>query len=108
MLALLTIIDNPCQDIPLTAVLYSPIGGLTAEQLAELKSSSQGKPFWQVCQEADELQPFFSMLKRFRKKAVYTPMQELLWELLDETGYLSYVSAMPAGKQRKANLEMLL
>ena len=35
-------------------------------------------------------------------------MQELLWELLDETGYLSYVSAMPAGKQRKANLEMLL
>ncbi len=108
VLALLKIIDNPCQDIPLTAVLYSPIGGLTAQQLAELKSRSLEKPFYQICRESEELKEFFSMLDCFRKKAAYTPMQELLWELLDETGYLTYVSAMPAGKQRKANLEMLL
>lgn len=108
VLALLKIIDNPCQDIPLTAVLYSPIGGLSAQQLAELKSQSKEKPFYQICQEAEELQGFYEMLNRFRKKAVYTPIQELLWELLDETGYLAYVSAMPAGKQRRANLEMLL
>ena len=35
------------------------------------------------------------------------PMHELLWKIYEETGYFDYVCAMPAGSQRKANLEML-
>lgn len=108
VLALLKVIDNPCQDIPLTAVLYSPIGKKTPQQLAELKSRGEGKAFYQICMEAKELCPFFAMLERFREKAVYTPMQELLWEILDDTGYLDYVTAMPGGRQRRANLNMLV
>ena len=34
-------------------------------------------------------------------------MHELLWKIYEETGYFDYVCAMPAGSQRKANLEML-
>ena len=108
VLALLKVIDNPCQDIPLTSVLYSPIGKKMPQQLAELKGRGEGKAFYQVCMEAEELRPFFAMLEQFRKKAVYTPMQELLWEILDETGYLDYVTAMPGGRQRRANLDMLV
>lgn len=33
----LRILDNPKQDIPFAAVLHSPIGGFTAQELAELK-----------------------------------------------------------------------
>ena len=108
VLALLKVIDNPCQDIPLASVLYSPIGKKSPQQLAELKGRGEGKAFYQVCMEAEELRPFFAMLEKFRKRAVYTPMQELLWELLDETGYLDYVTAMPGGRQRRANLDMLV
>lgn len=108
VMALLKVIDNPCQDIPLTAVLYSPIGQVSAVQLAELKSKSAEKPFYQVCMESSELESFFTMLGNFRKKAAYTPIQDLLWEILKETGYLTYVTAMPGGRQRRANLEMLL
>ena len=108
VLALLKVIDNPCQDIPLTAVLYSPIGRLGASQLADLKSRAENKPFYQVCMESSELHDFFAMIRRFRKQAVYMPIQEFLWEILEETGYLAYVTAMPGGAQRRANLEMLL
>lgn len=108
VLAFLKVIDNPCQDIPLAAVLCSPIGGLSPEDLAELKSSGEKKNFYQICRESEKLQGFFALLEKYRKRAVYTPIQKLLWEILDETGYLNFVSAMPAGKQRRANLEMLM
>ena len=38
----------------------------------------------------------------------YTPMHELLWKILDRTGYGDYVAAMPGGAQRRANLDMLI
>ncbi|MNB84469.1 ATP-dependent helicase/nuclease subunit A [compost metagenome] len=41
-LALLQIVDNPSQDIPLAGVLRSPVVGLTEEQLAEVRLCSNG------------------------------------------------------------------
>ena len=38
MLSLLQVIDNPRQDIPLAAVLRSPLVGLTARELAEIRA----------------------------------------------------------------------
>ncbi len=54
-----------------------------------------------------KLQKFFKVLEHFRSCVPYTPMHELLWKIYEETGYFDYVCAMPAGSQRKANLEML-
>ncbi|MEI3175558.1 MAG: hypothetical protein V8S96_03180 [Lachnospiraceae bacterium] len=39
LLNLLKILDNPMQDIPLAAVLMSPIGGFTPEELAKMKAA---------------------------------------------------------------------
>ena len=47
-------------------------------------------------------------MDRFREYAVYLPIHSLIRRFLDETGYLYTVSALPAGNQRKMNLEMLL
>lgn len=44
----------------------------------------------------------------FRKIVPYTPMHELLWKILETTGYGDYVASMPGGAQRKANLDMLI
>ena len=38
MLNMLKILDNPKQDIPFVAVLYSPIVGLTSEELAQIRA----------------------------------------------------------------------
>lgn len=44
----------------------------------------------------------------FGRKQAYTPIHLLLWEILDVTGYGAYAAALPAGRQRKANLDMLV
>ena len=43
-----------------------------------------------------------------RSRVPYTPIHELITQILDETGYGGYASAMPGGVQRRANLEMLV
>lgn len=52
VLSLLRVIDNPQQDIPLAAVLRSPIVGLQEEELARIRLYGKGKPFYYAVMEA--------------------------------------------------------
>ncbi|MDU5141452.1 MAG: helicase-exonuclease AddAB subunit AddA [Paenibacillus dendritiformis] len=52
VLSLLRVIDNPQQDIPLAAVLRSPIVGLKEEELARIRLYGRGKPFYCAVMEA--------------------------------------------------------
>lgn len=118
VLSYLQVLDNPRQDIPLAAVLHSAIGGLDEEELAWIRSESEEGSFYECCRSylesgadkaiKEKLAHFFDMLERFRTRAEYTPVHLLLWEILDETGYGAYAQALPAGSQRKANLDMLV
>lgn len=111
----LRVLDNMRQDIPLAAVLTSPIGGVTEEELAWMKSKYLDVPFWKAVTsyveestEEDAIVKCMKQIDAFRKIVPYTSIHELLWKILDETGYEDYVSAMPGGEQRKANLKMLV
>lgn len=111
----LRVLDNRKQDIPLAAVLTSPIGGVTEEELAWMKSKYPDVPFWKAVTsyveestEEDAIVKCMKQIDAFRKIVPYTSIHELLWKILDETGYEDYVSAMPGGEQRKANLKMLV
>ncbi|MBC8080280.1 MAG: UvrD-helicase domain-containing protein [Gorillibacterium sp.] len=46
VLSLLKVIDNPYQDIPLAGVLRSPIVGLTAEELAQVRVTLKAGAFY--------------------------------------------------------------
>ena len=48
MIALLQIIDNPYQDIPLVAVLRSPMVGLTEDELAEIRLADRTSEFYKA------------------------------------------------------------
>ncbi len=118
MLDYLRILDNPRQDIPFAAVLTSSFAGLSSQHLAMLKSSSEEKTFYDKSRvyltEGEDLtlrqhlQVFFQVFDRFREKVAYTSIHSLLWEIMSVTGYGNYVVALPAGEQRKANLDMLV
>lgn len=208
ILSFLSVLDNPMQDIPLAAVLHSPVGGLSDRELAELMAGYKklahkgedrglygayaaavyGVPKkseeeleqkiqselggdaqqeawetylaqreleeWQIAEaernpdsapdyfpeyekisgqentqegkreaESEAVQerefPVLSealmqkvrkleeMLDILRRRAQYLPIHELLYAIYEETGYYRYVSAMPAGAVRAANLDML-
>ena len=121
VLNMLRVIDNPMQDIPLAAVLYSPVGGFSGEDLAKIRAVSGEKTFYESIltydtmpeEETDQklrerLRGFLAKLETFRKRVPYTPVHELITELLEETGYLSYITALPAGEQKCANVQMLI
>lgn len=130
MLNYLTILDNPEQDIPYAAVLRSPIVGLTAQELAKVRCVS-GNPqsedkdarYFTLAEcvrryadgQADQtdyalrnrLDDFLKFYNAMRDSVSYTPIHELIWNILTRTGYLDYASALPGGAQRAANLRML-
>lgn len=142
VLSLLALIDNPMQDIPLAAVLKSPVAGVTDSELAQLTARyrrntkkrqdrgiyaavmsflEEGQEEEAVGQEEsagpgghpdrilrEKLQHFLSLLQRFRTESTYLPIHELIYRVYGETGYYHYVSAMPAGETRRANLDMLV
>ncbi|MBQ2922623.1 MAG: helicase-exonuclease AddAB subunit AddA [Tyzzerella sp.] len=114
----LQVLDNPRQDIPFTAVLTSMFAGITSEELAIIRSSNKEKTMYtSVCHYAqygqnelikERLVQFLSTLNHYRNCVSYTAIHVLLWRILVETGYRDYVSALPGGEQRVANLEMLV
>lgn len=114
ILSFLKILDNPYQDIPMAAVLKSAIVGLDNEELAELALTEGATSFAEAVMQQLEtvtegkLYVFAQLYKRLREKVVDTPIHLLLDMLLEESGYGDYVKALPAGTQRKANLDMLV
>ena len=46
LLSLLQVLDNPLQDLPVLAVLHSPLVGLSASELAEIRVAVPKAPFW--------------------------------------------------------------
>ena len=51
---------------------------------------------------------FLQRLQEYRRCTVYMPVRELLTKLITDFDYLNYVTALPAGGKRRANVEMLL
>ena len=54
MLSMLRLLDNPRQDIPMAAVLRSPMAGLTDEELAVLRLEDGSVPFHEAVLELAE------------------------------------------------------
>ncbi len=110
-LSILSIIDNPRQDIPLAAVLRSPVVGLTPEDLAVIRCRRQEGSFYDAVKDysrADErVGRFLETLDGWRTMARRKPLAEVLWTILHDTGYEDYVGGLPGGAQRQANLQVL-
>jgi ATP-dependent helicase/nuclease subunit A len=115
ILSLLQIIDNPLQDIPLLAVLRSPLVSFTTDELVELRLADRKAALYQALQvlaagnqgAAAKAAAFLEKLQRWRDMAFYLSTDQLLWQLYNETGYYGIVGAMPAGEQRQANIRIL-
>ncbi|MCM1188727.1 MAG: UvrD-helicase domain-containing protein [bacterium] len=50
---------------------------------------------------------FLVRIREYRRCTVYMPVRELLTRLVTDFDYLNYVTALPAGEKRRANVEML-
>lgn len=123
VLALLSLLDNPRQDIPLAALLRSPLlrAPLTDDDLAHLRGAAGPKsaaiPFCVAVEQyarhgpdplrARRLADVLDRLAEWRRQARRRPLADVLWRIYDETGYLAFASGLRDGSQRRANLVRL-
>lgn len=122
-ISLLEVIDNIYLDIPLVAVLRSPIVAVTAEELAmirnlvvqEKRSSYSFYEYLEFYLESGEdenlkkkLSRFLDVLDELREEKTYLAIEDLIWSSFEKTGYYQYVKGMPNGARRQANLDMLM
>ena len=117
MKALLSIIDNPLQDIPLLAVLKMPCFGMNDEELARIRLVKSGRnvPFYEAFEElcaqegllADKARGVLSQLESWRFLAETMRLSDFIWQVMQSSGYYAAVGALPKGALRQANLRML-
>lgn len=112
-ISLLKIIDNPKSDIDLLAVMMSPMFGFTSEEIAEIKSGFKKSSFYSAVVFASQngngkCAELFEFLSDFRLKAMVMPCDELAYECLEATDFLSVCSGLPGGQRKRANLNTLL
>lgn len=105
-LGLLRVIDNPRQDVPLIAVLRSPLFGFTPDRLARVRAGSAEGDFYDaVCRDGGEdCQAFLESLNRLRLLARDMSVERLLWRIYNELNALGIFGAMDRGEERKENL----
>jgi ATP-dependent helicase/nuclease subunit A len=135
-LALLQVLDNPQQDIPLATVLLGPFGNFTHDDLALIRLAFDRKevPFCQAtallaappspadteagatapqplssppAELVTRLSALFAKLARWRELLRARPLHEGLAEIFAESKVLAYVAGLNTGQQRVANLQLL-
>ena len=116
IMSLLKIIDNPINDIPLVTVLRSMIGNFTDNELIKIRINEKNKSFYEaiisyISTQEDELKNklknFIEKLDKWREEKENIPLDEFIWKIYIDTGYYNYVSLMPNGLLRQANLKLL-
>ena len=121
MLALLKTLCNPYSDIPLLAVMRSPIGNFSDDELATIRTFKKGNFFGAVKEIAtaenlsdseeiaisEKASAFITKINRWREYSRYMSSDKLLWQLYEESDFYAYSGAIPDGEEAQANLRLL-
>lgn len=114
VLSLLHAIDNPHRDIPLAALLRSPLYGFTADDLVRIRMKGRtGDTLYEALlryysETADEkAEAFLSELSAFRELSEGIPIDRLLRHLYTETGLYTLAENGKNGKSARKNLLLL-
>jgi len=121
LLNLLRLLDNPLQDLPLLAVLRSPLVAMSLEELVALRAHNEERLFWDALTkfcaageppaEPSALEKASAFLTRFaawRDRLRLSSLTDCLERVLAETHYESLLLAEPRGAQRVANVRRVL
>lgn len=105
-MAILAIIDNPRQDVPLIAVLRSPVFGFTPDRLAMIRGTDPDREFYDAVagDEGEDCRDFLRVLEELRFAARDMSVHALLWHIYNRLNLLGIFGAMEGGDTRRENL----
>jgi ATP-dependent helicase/nuclease subunit A len=122
LLALLQLLDNPLQDLPLLGVLRSPLAGMTPGELAAIRIARPQGPYWNALVDwqrqggrntagsvaAEKAGRFLQRCILWRRQARQEAVSPCLENVIDATHYADWLLTQERGEQRRANVERLL
>lgn len=122
LISMLTIIDNPMNDMSMASVLLSPIFSFNDDEVGYLKAYKKNCRLYSVmldlCDDkknktaetniVDKCKSAVAVIKKLRFYASGVTLERLIRKIYDDTDFLSVVSVYKDGVQKKANLRLLL
>lgn len=129
LMDLLSVMNNPYDDIAFCSVSTSLFFGMTNEELALITATTErGLSLYErfvavadadvsgineagkglPIETVEKVKESLSVLRELREEAVVCSMTELVNKIIARFHYTEYVTALPAGEQRKANVEMFV
>ena len=116
MTALISVIDNPRQDVPLITALRSALFNFTDSELAHIKINFGGdkRYFYDKisdCAKADDYlskrcKKVIDSVNRWRRYIKQKSVASLIWTVYEETGFYDCAAAV-GGEAAQANLRLL-
>ena len=111
LIALLRVIDNPAQNVPLAAAMRSALFGFTDDDLLRLRAAQKRRSLYGALTAAaagegsddfhEKARGFYTRLTALRRLSRSLPVDELLEEIFVSTGYLAAVGAGENGARRR-------
>lgn len=129
LLSLLRLLDNPLQDIPLLAVLRSPLVAMTLDELAEVRAVSREQRFWEAVREFhrtvasrrgdesvgdsmrtawEKLDWFLQRFAVWRELSRQVSLSQCLEKALQDSHYEPVIAAGDRGAERVANIRKFI
>ena len=105
--ALLQVISNPRQDIPLLAALTNPVFCVTAEELAQIRGAKRFGSIYDALLDSEnpKITEFLQNLTVWRREARLQTLAQLLESIFALTRMDSIFASMPDGEVRKNNVQ---
>lgn len=117
LIALLKVIDNCEQDVPLLTVMRSPFGQFSPEDFAEIRKGDKAVSYYEAMQGymlqennelADKIKVFLLKIEAWAERSIREPLEGLIWDIVHNNGFLSFIEALPEGGRRLKNIEVLI
>ncbi len=104
LVAILQIVDNPHQDIPLLTALGSPVFGFNPEQLALPRTKNRKGDYYEAICGCEVFTEAITLLNELREDAQWMNLHELVDDIFRRTGLLAVFASMEDGLRRERNL----
>lgn len=117
ILNVLNVLNNPLDDISLYGTMVSVWGGFSDSEAAGYRCGADATDVYlydilrkySLNNPQDEkLAGFLQKIDSYRDMVAYVPINKLIEMLVSESGYRTYAGALPGGKQRIANIDLLI
>ncbi|MBQ6999331.1 MAG: helicase-exonuclease AddAB subunit AddA [Clostridia bacterium] len=116
LISFIKIISNPFDDINLVSVMRSPVYNFTDNELLKIRTADRTGYFYDavikytVCTDAlaAKVKAFLNKVENYRRKSSVMAVDEFLWYLLSDTGYMEFTGTLSGATYKKANIRSFI